>query len=310
MSMVYCSYNNWSDSESKLVCEKQFYTNIYKEFICPSSTFIDSIRLKKAAIQARGQDATSVNGIEINCSDGAVSQTLKYELRQAGDWSFHKFDGNLICGERHLLEPFTIQSDASGLYGLKLKLCPAWFNSGKFMDIVAGECGDWLDTKLAEKGYYGCGVRVRISEDYYEHWDTKYYDAIGVMGLQVTYCHKDDWTNKRTVTDHEIFTYGQYKYGACPEGAFIIGASAKFQTPQGRDKDDVAVSGLKIICSKSRSGTEKVEVAVHESAYGDWLQPVVTEGFLCGSRARIDKSLQFTRDSDATGLNSISFKFC
>lgn len=310
MSFVYCSYSNWGSYEDRLGGEKYGFNNKYNEYICPRDYFIDWINIKRAKVNLNGKEITSVNGIEFNCYGGSNGQKIfKHEFRQAGEWSLYKYDEKFLCADQQLLEPFTAHADVSGLYGLKLKFCPAWYTAGKFSDIVIGNWGEWYGAKYVEKDYFSCGVSVQISKDHASTaWGTN-LDAMGIMGLQLINCHKDDWNNKGSLIKLEVFKYGTLKTTMCPEGSFIVGAAARFQPPQGSKVDDEAVNGLKIFCSKSRSGGERTELIALDSVLGSWLQPVIGQGFVCGGQARIDTTQQFV-SADATGLNGLSFKFC
>ena len=252
MSFVYCSYSNWYSYEERIGKEKEGFDNKYNQYVCPKDYFIDWIKIKTAKVNIGDKEITSVNGIEFNCYGGPNDQqVLKHEFTQAGEWSLFKYEDKFICAEQQLLEPFTAHADVSGLYGLKLKFCPAWFLPGKFSNIVVGNWGAWSGAQYVEKDYFSCGVAVQLSGC---RSNMGSYDCMGIMGLKLLNCHKDDWNNKRTWTRLESFEYGWYEQAVCPEGSFIVGASAKLQPPLGSKYDDESVTGLKIICSKSRSG--------------------------------------------------------
>lgn len=303
MSMIYCSGRDWSKVEIPKLNEKQggISYNDHK-YTCPKDHYIRTLRFKQAKIKINGTEHTSINGIELFCYNShKKNSVLKHDFKPAGALSeWVDIKAQYICGDQTLMERYTVQADASGLYGLKVKLCPGpWNYGGMFVDIFVGLWGDWTDAQRAEKDFFACGASTGFPSD-------ESRDRVGVNGLKVIYCNKNDRSNQIVNTFSNDNSGWFSSTVMCSEGYFITGASVKNDGPNG-EYDDEAVTGLKIICTDPKSNTSETLIVSDRVKSGKWVDPVTGPGFVCGAIVRIDPT---PRGQDATGLNGISFEFC
>jgi hypothetical protein len=155
----------------------------------------------------------------------------------------------------------------------------------EWTDIISGIQGDWKDCVGGGSGYYACGAEMR-SEDYHNG------DENAVNGLQLKFCHYNDWNNQTEFKGVFVGKTGIWKgKKMCSENMYVDGAQVKFEGDQGsgydievrhfegneESNDYAAINGLKIRCSTKDGKTIKW-ISVYDRMRGLWHPEVIKSG--------------------------------
>ncbi|KAG2429565.1 hypothetical protein HXX76_010800 [Chlamydomonas incerta] len=138
-----------------------------------------------------------------------------------------------IQGFRLRLEHYLgADADDTSLNGLKIRCA-----NGNDLDVEEGNWGDWQSGGLCSSGKYMTAARIKI-----EPYQGPDGDDTAANSIEFR------------CSDSAVITSGSGNYGSwgswvsCPTNQYICGLQVKMEQPQGTDKDDTAMNGLRFYC--------------------------------------------------------------
>lgn len=129
--------------------------------------------------------------------------------------------------------------------------------------VLDGRWGGWKGWhRKGDSGWVACGMKVRLEPSISG-------DDTALNGLQLRFCHKDDWWRQTT---EEIYPglWGSWArdFTMCPYKAFITSVQARNEGPQSSG-DDTALNGLKFRC-RYKNWVRAGEWTASEGMWGGW----------------------------------------
>jgi hypothetical protein len=296
----FCSTVAWDNKVTK-----KYYVNKYgilaeESAKCPRDTFIVGLNHFDEvgfAIKCKGINSNEI--ITVNprgynnqqSSTGWVGPLYKYMTRL--------YPIKLIHSEGY---------DEEVYIEARVKFSDYDVNTIGYSNISPGPWGTWLESKDAKRGYYACGMALRVQDDLGNDEDDTTVNAVYMY-----YCQLGEWD----------YGYGEYlNYGfdgnwksdvMCPENKFINYVKIKSVIPKGPgegDKfDDVALNGIMISCRDEQNPNDYEVLKLEYNSEGDFKDQLwigFDDKVICGGQVRMDLST----GNDRTGVSGISFKFC
>jgi hypothetical protein len=273
--------------------------------MCDQGYFINAIQVKIQGNQGPGNDDYSLTGLAYTCnspSDPGKISSHSQDINVGDLQGFKVYDKSYLCGLQGRFDFTTKGNDATGLNGIRVKVCDFTYDLTDYTIVTEGNFGQWLKPQVAPKDYYACGMKMKAKSYLGPSTDDIMADALSII-----YCSFEDWSTQTESALNEGIVESWNNAMFCPKNTFIHAVRAKVEPIQPEGGDDTSLNSIEIKCKHPKPGSTSTLVSLDYGQFGDWSSWVEYDKYICGGQVRYDWT---ESGKDATGLNGLRFKFC
>jgi hypothetical protein len=153
IKVKFCNINNWS-KQSESTVNEGLYGDWGNYMMCDQGYFINAIQVKIQGNQGPGNDDYSLTGLAYTCnspSDPGKISSHSQDINVGDLQGFKVYDKSYLCGLQGRFDFTTKGNDATGLNGIRVKVCDFTYDLIDYTIVTEGNFGQWLKPQVAPK---------------------------------------------------------------------------------------------------------------------------------------------------------------